>query len=102
MKSSRTYKQGRSIAGWQKRECVTSYEQVKAGDILIKDSHWFRATNLVRVQAVVTSPHLGFVYNFAGTDGRAFNAPVMMCFDYELRTEYDSFHKAEKRRTAKV
>jgi hypothetical protein len=48
-KIKRTYVQGRPIKGWSYGRRVTSVEQIKPGDILIGDSHQFKATNLYRV-----------------------------------------------------
>lgn len=96
MKAERTYKAGRETTGWRKGERVTSLAQLRAGDILIKDSHQFKATNLVRVRAVLGSPSPGFDYQRVKPDGSIIVVPVMFARDYELKGSDATFYHAER------
>ena len=95
MKAIRAYTAGRPTDGWRKGEPIVWLEQVQPGDICIMDSHRFRATNLIRIQAVQVLPS-GFTYNYAKTDGRVIQNPDMFTHDFELPSQHIAFFRAER------
>jgi len=91
----RTYKAGRETARWRKGARITNLEQIKPGELLIKDSRQFEATNLVKVESLSSIP-VGFRFNYATPAGKVIKEPLMMTHEFELAMDHDVFYRAVK------
>lgn len=91
----RTYKAGRDTGRWRKGDRVTSLAEIKPGDLLIKDSHQFRASNLVKVASLRSIP-VSFTFNYAMPTGAVIKEPLMTTHEFELAMGHDVFYRAVK------
>lgn len=106
-KQKRTYKRGRPIDGWAYGRQVRRTTDVKVGDILIGDSHMFRATNLYRVVKIrkwlsdAGQPGVTFDIIYVGTNRRRSGPEKMSVAQWELnlsKSPWDTYYFAHKRK----
>ena len=89
----RTYAGGRTTSGWRMGSRITSLDQLKVGDILICDSHQFKATNLVRVDEFHnhgTSSAVLFHSSYVDPHGKRFGPEQFAYWPWEFDDSHTS------------